>query len=103
MIGATGPSLPTSARAVIVGAGIVGASVAYHLTREGWTDKVVVGLLVENDGIAKAVRAAEAMGRAAAADGGLRAFGGCEATGLRVEGGRVRGVETALGLVETET
>src|SRR3982750_470277 len=39
---ATGPTLPTSARAVIVGAGIVGASVAYHLTREGWTDLVVV-------------------------------------------------------------
>src|SRR3954465_4914791 len=207
MSGATGPTLPTSARVVIVGAGIVGASVAYHLTREGWTDVVIVdqgalwetggstshapglvfqlnpshtmtqlargtvellsgleldglpcyhpiggievaategrwagprrrygralgfglapsllspaevreripvidpdrivgGLLVENDGVAKAVRAAEAMARAAAAEGGLRAFGGCEATGLRVEGGRVRGVETALGLVETET
>src|SRR4051795_1059045 len=200
-------SLPTSAPAVIVGAGIVGASVAYHLTREGWTDVVIVdqgplwetggstshapglvfqlnpsptmtqlargtvellsgleldglpcyhpvggievaateerwaeldrrygralgfglapsllspaevreripvidpdrivgGLLVENDGVAKAVQAAEAMGRAAAAEGGLRAFGGCEATGLRVEGGRVRGVETALGFVETGT
>src|SRR4051795_639301 len=207
MSGATGPTLPTSARVVIVGAGIVGASVAYHLTREGWTDVVIVdqgplwetggstshapglvfqlnpsptmtqlargtvellsgleldglpcyhpvggievaateerwaeldrrygralgygltpsllspeevreripvidpdriigGLLVEDDGIAKAVRAAEAMGRAAAAEGGLQAFGGCEATGLRVEGGRVRGVETALGFVETDT
>src|SRR3954470_20935811 len=39
---ATGPSLPTSAPAVIVGAGIVGASVAYHLTKEGWTDLVLV-------------------------------------------------------------
>src|SRR3954463_11115357 len=205
MSGATDRSLPTSARAVIVGAGIVGASVAYHLAREGWDDLVIVdqgplwetggstshapglvfqlnpshtmtqlarttvsvlrsleldglpcshpvggievaateerwaeldrrygralgygldaallspaevreripvidpdrivgGLLVENDGIAKAVRAAEAMGRAAAAEGGVRAFGDCEATGLRVEGGRVRGVETALGFVET--
>src|SRR5256885_394385 len=35
-------SLPTSAPAVIVGAGIVGASVAYHLTKEGWTDLVLV-------------------------------------------------------------
>src|SRR5215210_7929218 len=34
--------LPTSAPAVIVGAGIVGASVAHHLVREGWTDLVVV-------------------------------------------------------------
>jgi dimethylglycine oxidase len=204
---ATGPSLPTSARAVIVGAGIVGASVAYHLTREGWTDLVVVdqgplwetggstshapglvfqlnpshtmtqlarttvdvlssleldglpcylpvggievaateerwaeldrrygrargygleaelltpaqvkdriplidperivgGLFVERDGIAKAVRGAEAMGRAAAAEGGARAFGGCEATRLLVEHGRVRGVETALGTIRTDT
>src|SRR3954467_5003657 len=188
---ATVRSVPTSARAVIVGAGIVGASVAHHLAREGWTDVVIVdqgplwetggstshapglvfqlspshamtqlaratvellsgleldglpcfhpvggievaateerwaeldrrygralgyglrpsllspaevkeriplvdadrilgGLLVEGDGIAKAVRGAEAMGRAAAAQGGLQAVGGCEATGLRVEGG----------------
>src|SRR3954463_285208 len=42
MSGATGPSLPSSARAVIVGAGIVGSSVAYHLAREGWTDLVIV-------------------------------------------------------------
>src|SRR3954447_1422470 len=207
MSGATERSLPTSARAVIVGAGIVGASVAYHLAREGWTDVVIVdqgplwetggstshapglvfqlnpshtmtqlarttvdvlssleldglpcylpvggievaateerwaeldrrygrargfglqaelltpaqvkeriplidadrivgGLFVERDGIAKAVRGAEAMGRVAAAEGGAQAFGGCEATGLVVEGGRVRGVETALGTIETDT
>src|SRR3954465_3649351 len=42
MSGATERSLPTSARAVIVGAGIVGASVAYHLAREGWDDLVIV-------------------------------------------------------------
>src|SRR3954462_1216456 len=42
MSGATDRSLPTSARAVIVGAGIVGASVAYHLAREGWDDLVIV-------------------------------------------------------------
>jgi dimethylglycine oxidase len=201
------PRPPGSARAVVVGAGIVGASVAYHLAREGWTDVVVVdqgplwetggstshapglvfqlnpshtmtrlagvtidvlsaleldglpcyhpvggievatteerwaeldrrygrargfgleatllspaevreriplidpdrilgGLLVERDGIAKAVRGAEAMGRAAAQAGGTRAFGWCEATGLLVEGGRVRGVETALGPIRAET
>jgi dimethylglycine oxidase len=207
MSAATGPSLPTSARAVIVGAGIVGSSVAYHLAREGWTDLVIVdqgplwetggstshapglvfqlnpshtmtqlarttvdvlssleldglpcylpvggievavteerraeldrrygralgyglsaellsprevaeripildpdrivgGLFVEDDGIAKAVRGAEAMGRMAESQAGLRAFGGCEATGLVVERGRVRGVETALGTIETDT
>ncbi|MEA2269908.1 MAG: hypothetical protein QOC64_2518, partial [Solirubrobacteraceae bacterium] len=32
---------PQSARAVIVGAGIAGASVAYHLTKQGWTDLVL--------------------------------------------------------------
>src|SRR3954466_6574929 len=207
MSGATDRSLPTSARAVIVGAGIVGASVAYHLAREGWDDLVIVdqgplwetggstshapglvfqlnpshtmtqmarttvevlssleldglpcyhpvggievaateerwaeldrrygralgygldaallspaevaeripildpdrilgGLSVQRDGIAKAVRGAEAMGRAAQAQAGLRAFGDCEATGLVVERGRVRGVETALGTIETDT
>jgi glycine cleavage system aminomethyltransferase T/glycine/D-amino acid oxidase-like deaminating enzyme len=34
--------LPERARVVIVGAGIVGSSIAYHLTREGETDVVVV-------------------------------------------------------------
>src|SRR3954470_4617304 len=42
MSGANRPPLPPSARVVVVGAGIVGASVAYHLTREGWSDIVVV-------------------------------------------------------------
>ena len=199
--------LPESARAVIIGAGIAGASVAYHLAREGWTDLVIVdqgplwetggstshapglvfqhnaspamtklarvtrdllgsleldglpcylpvggievavteerwaeldrrmgrargfgldaslltpaevaeriplvdperiigGLLVADDGIAKAVRAAEAMGRAAAEQAGLQAFGDCEATGLVVERGRVRGVQTTLGTIRTDT
>src|SRR4051812_20843203 len=36
------PRPPPSARAVIVGAGIVGASVAHHLAREGWTDVVLI-------------------------------------------------------------
>src|SRR6267154_304437 len=33
---------PTRASAVIVGAGIVGNSLAYHLARLGWTDIVLV-------------------------------------------------------------
>ncbi|MDC1227881.1 FAD-binding oxidoreductase, partial [Oceanospirillaceae bacterium] len=34
--------LPKRARCVIVGGGIVGCSVAYHLTKLGWTDVVVL-------------------------------------------------------------
>ena len=39
---ATQHSLPTEARAVIIGGGIVGTSVAYHLAGLGWTDVVVL-------------------------------------------------------------
>ncbi len=35
-------SLPTHARVVIVGGGIVGVSVAYHLALRGWTDTVLL-------------------------------------------------------------
>ena len=34
--------LPTRARAVVIGGGIVGCSTAYHLAREGWTDTVLI-------------------------------------------------------------
>ncbi len=44
--------LPNHARAVVVGAGIAGCSVAYHLTKLGWRDIVVVdqGPLFETGG-----------------------------------------------------
>ncbi len=35
-------SLPSRARVVVIGGGIVGTSVAYHLTKLGWTDVVVI-------------------------------------------------------------
>lgn len=35
-------SFPTQARVVIVGGGIVGSSIAYHLSEMGWTDVVVL-------------------------------------------------------------
>jgi len=35
-------SLPTHARVVIIGGGIVGVSVAYHLAKRGWTDTVLL-------------------------------------------------------------
>ena len=34
--------LPTRARVVIIGGGVIGTSVAYHLTRLGWTDVLLV-------------------------------------------------------------
>ena len=36
------PNLPTQARVVIIGGGVVGCSVAYHLTKLGWTDVVLI-------------------------------------------------------------
>ncbi|TNF21655.1 MAG: FAD-dependent oxidoreductase [Rhodobacteraceae bacterium] len=36
------PELPDKARAVIIGGGIIGCSVAYHLTRRGWRDVVLL-------------------------------------------------------------
>ena len=35
-------AFPTQARCVVIGGGIVGCSVAYHLGRMGWTDTVVL-------------------------------------------------------------
>lgn len=35
-------SLPSTARAVIIGGGVIGCSVAYHLTKLGWTDVVLL-------------------------------------------------------------
>ncbi len=35
-------SFPTQARAVVVGGGVVGCSVAYHLTKVGWSDVVLL-------------------------------------------------------------
>jgi glycine cleavage system T protein len=60
---------------------------------------ILGGLLVPSDGIAKAVRAAEVLGRGAAA----RAYGGCEVTGFEVVRGHVRAVETTRGTVATDT
>ena len=35
-------ALPSTAQAVVIGAGIVGNSVAYHLTRLGWSGVVLL-------------------------------------------------------------
>lgn len=36
------PSVPSQARVVIIGGGVIGCSVAYHLTRLGWRDVVLL-------------------------------------------------------------
>ena len=38
----TSSAVPASARAVVVGAGIVGNNLAYHLARLGWRDLVLL-------------------------------------------------------------
>ncbi|NOQ39742.1 MAG: FAD-dependent oxidoreductase, partial [Anaerolineales bacterium] len=35
-------SLPTQAQVVIVGGGVIGCSIAYHLTKLGWKDVVLL-------------------------------------------------------------
>lgn len=37
-----GRALPQRARVVIVGGGVIGASIAYHLTKLGWRDVVLL-------------------------------------------------------------
>jgi glycine cleavage system aminomethyltransferase T/glycine/D-amino acid oxidase-like deaminating enzyme len=59
------------------------------------------GFHVPTDGIAKAVRACEAMARLAG-ERGARFYGETEVTGIEVKDGRVRSVETDRGRVETE-
>ncbi len=40
--GGTGAALPDRARVVIIGGGVIGASVAYHLAAAGWTDVLLL-------------------------------------------------------------
>ena len=35
-------SVPQKARVVIIGGGVIGCSVAYHLAKQGWSDVVLL-------------------------------------------------------------
>jgi glycine cleavage system aminomethyltransferase T/glycine/D-amino acid oxidase-like deaminating enzyme len=63
--------------------------------------KIYGGYFVPSDGIAKAVRACEALAREARLRG-AKLYGETEVTGVEVENGRVRAVETSGGRIETE-
>src|SRR5947207_12293547 len=38
----TSPNFPDSARTVVIGGGVIGCSVAYHLTKLGWRDVILL-------------------------------------------------------------
>jgi dimethylglycine oxidase len=64
-------------------------------------DRILGGFFVPSDGIAKGVRACEAMGRLAS-ERGVKFYGETEVTGIEVKNGRVRAVETDQGRIEAE-
>ncbi len=94
--------LPTHARAVIIGGGVVGCSVAYHLALQGWTDVVVLerkrltsGTTWHAAGLIGQLRATANMTRLAKYSADL--YGGLEAdTGLSTGFRRTGSVSVAL-------
>jgi dimethylglycine oxidase len=64
-------------------------------------DRIYGGFYVPSDGIAKAVRACEAMAQTAM-ERGAKFYGETEVTGIEVKNGRVKAVETSRGRIETE-
>ena len=64
-------------------------------------DRVLGALHVPSDGLVKGVRAAAKLARLAAAKG-ASFHGNTTVTGIRIEGGRVRAVETTAGTIATD-
>ena len=95
-------NLPDKARVVIVGGGIVGCSVAYHLTKLGWTDVVLLerkaltsGTTWHAAGLIAQLRSTANMTRLAKYSQEL--YGGLEAeTGLATGFRRVGSITAAL-------
>src|SRR4051812_50069030 len=69
--GMDSPKFPDTARAVVIGGGVIGCSVAYHLTKLGWRDVVLLeqgrltcGTTWHAAGLGGALRAHQNMKRA---------------------------------------
>ena len=95
--------LPTQAQAVIIGGGIVGCSVAYHLTRLGWSDVLLLeraqltsGTTWHAAGLIGQLRATENLTRLAKYSAEL--YAGLEAETGQATGFRQHG---SLGLART--
>src|SRR5918997_339258 len=104
-------TVPTSARVVVIGAGIVGNSLVYHLARLGWRDLVpfldptvvVGGFYTPSVGVVDSLRAGTIMRERAFEMNALTVVPTVEVTGLDVEDGRIRRVRTDGGDIEAET
>src|SRR6266850_1415009 len=97
-------NLPGTASVVVIGGGVVGCSIAYHLARRGQGDVVV--LEREAVGSGTTSKAADGMaGPAEVTNGfarrarelGVRIVEGVTVTGIDVAHGGVRGVTTSQG------
>lgn len=104
-------SLPSHARAVVIGAGIVGCSVAYHLGRLGWRDTLVLDRLKIGGGtsfhaaglvgqLRSSASITQLLGRSVALYQSLEAETG-QATGWKMSGG-LRVATTRDRLVELQ-
>jgi len=95
-------NLPQHARAVIIGGGVIGCSVAYHLTKLGWTDVVLLerkaltsGTTWHAAGLIGQLRASSTMTKMAKYTADL--YGGLEAeTGLSTGFREVGSITVAL-------
>src|SRR2546421_186292 len=111
-------ALPSRARAVVIGGGITGTSVAYHLAQAGWRDTVLLekaelmpaistdslfgAVWVPTDGALDPHTATFALAKAAQ-ELGVTVLTGTRVTGIELSGrGVVQAVQTETGRIETE-
>src|SRR5438874_108117 len=93
--------MPTQARAVVIGGGVGGAAIAYHLTVLGWTDGVLGAAWLPTDGWLDPSGLTRALA-AGARKRGATILPHTRVTGISLAGGRVTGVETERGTIDTE-